>query len=108
MHQRSNDAKFDAHWQQEKFQPPVDSHNITGQFNPEVHSLTGMVPISVSGFQHPSVDRFTLAVAQQLAGSGFKFNMDMNSGMPLGVGSYTCSPIYSQYISNLVMSCTNG
>jgi hypothetical protein len=74
--------------QHEKFEPPVDNHNITGQYNPLVHSLTGMTPTSVSGFQHPSVDRITLAVTQQLGGE-FKYNLDMNSGMPLGIGSYS-------------------
>ncbi|KAF9443489.1 GMC oxidoreductase [Macrolepiota fuliginosa MF-IS2] len=69
----------------EKFQPPVDNHNITGQFNPAVHSLNGTVPTSVSGFQHPTVDPITLQVAQELGGE-FKFNLDFNSGMPLGVG----------------------
>ncbi|KAF5351053.1 hypothetical protein D9756_008210 [Leucocoprinus leucothites] len=69
----------------EKFQPPVDNHNITGQYDPTVHSSTGMVPTSVSGFQHPSVDPFTLMVTQQLGGE-FKYNLDFNSGMPLGIG----------------------
>ncbi|KAJ3573402.1 hypothetical protein NP233_g2444 [Leucocoprinus birnbaumii] len=69
----------------EKFQPPVDDHNISGQYNPDVHSTTGMVPTSVSGFLHPSVDPITLGVTQQLGGE-FKYNLDFNSGTPLGVG----------------------
>ncbi|KXN84474.1 Choline dehydrogenase, mitochondrial [Leucoagaricus sp. SymC.cos] len=68
----------------ERFQPPVDNHNITGQYDPAVHSLTGMTPTSISGFQHPIVDPFTLGVTQQLGGE-FKFNLDMNSGTPLGI-----------------------
>jgi hypothetical protein len=70
---------------QEKFQPPVDNHNITGQFDPSVHSLTGMVPISISGFQHPAIDAITLEVTKELGGE-FKYNLDLNSGKPLGVG----------------------
>ncbi|EKM76439.1 hypothetical protein AGABI1DRAFT_78505 [Agaricus bisporus var. burnettii JB137-S8] len=70
---------------QERFQPPVDDHNTTGQFDPSVHSLTGMVPISISGFQHPTVDSITLQATKELGGE-FKFNLDMNSGSPLGIG----------------------
>ncbi|KAF5350971.1 hypothetical protein D9756_008209 [Leucocoprinus leucothites] len=69
----------------ERFQTPVDSHNITGQYNPKVHSSTGMMPTSIIGFRHPSVDVLTLTAIQQLGGE-FKYNVDFNSGMPLGVG----------------------
>jgi hypothetical protein len=77
---------------QEKFQPPVDNHNITGQYDPSVHSLTGMVPISISGFQHPPVDSITLEVTKELGGE-FKYNLDLNSGKPLGIGWYSSSNI---------------
>lgn len=75
---------------QERFQPPVDDHNTTGQFDPSVHSLTGMVPISISGFQHPTVDSITLQATKELGGE-FKFNLDMNSGSPLGIGQCSLS-----------------
>ncbi|KAF9446419.1 GMC oxidoreductase [Macrolepiota fuliginosa MF-IS2] len=70
---------------QEKFQLPADNHNITGQYNPTVHSPNGMVPTSISAPQHPTADQITLKVTQELS-KEFKFNLDFNSGMPLGLG----------------------
>ncbi|KAF8888871.1 hypothetical protein BD779DRAFT_1672179 [Infundibulicybe gibba] len=49
----------------EKFNPPQDGHNTTGRINPEVHGFSG--------------------INSQLGGD-FKFNVDYNSGSPLGLG----------------------
>ncbi|KXN84480.1 Choline dehydrogenase, mitochondrial [Leucoagaricus sp. SymC.cos] len=70
---------------QEKFEQPSDNHSIAGEFDPAVHSLTGTLPVSIPGFPHPSSDAVTLKVTEQLGGE-FKFNLDWNSGHPLGIG----------------------
>ncbi|RDB27619.1 Pyranose dehydrogenase 1 [Hypsizygus marmoreus] len=68
----------------EKWTPPIDGHNTTGQFNPQVHSFTGMTAVSLSG-NPTSIDGRVINATKQL-GPDFKFNLDMNSGSPLGIG----------------------
>ncbi|KAJ7116949.1 hypothetical protein C8R44DRAFT_791684 [Mycena epipterygia] len=68
---------------QERFTPPSDGHNTTGQFNPAVHSFTGINTVSLNGFPSP-IDNRIIATTTQLA--EFPFNLDMNSGFPLGIG----------------------
>ncbi|KAF8590856.1 GMC oxidoreductase [Ramaria rubella] len=68
----------------EKWTEPADHHNTTGQFNPAVHSLTGINSVSLSGFAYP-IDDMVIQTTQQL-GEEFPINLDMNSGSPLGVG----------------------
>ncbi|KAJ7239420.1 aryl-alcohol oxidase [Mycena haematopus] len=68
----------------EKWTPPADHHNTTGQFNPLVHSLTGINSVSLPGFSHPFDPRI-IATTQEKPGA-FPFNLDMNSGRPLGLG----------------------
>lgn len=72
--------------QSENFQNPVDNHDISEQFDPNVHGFNGKVAVTLPGLLHPPVDSATLQAAQQL-GSDFRFNLDMNSGTPLGIGS---------------------
>ncbi|KAJ7510648.1 aryl-alcohol oxidase [Mycena galericulata] len=68
----------------EKLTPPADHHNTTGQFNPLIHSLTGINSVSLPGFSHPFDSRI-IATTQENPVE-FPFNLDMNSGTPLGVG----------------------
>ncbi|KAF8058788.1 aryl-alcohol oxidase [Lyophyllum atratum] len=68
----------------EKWTAPADNHNITGQFNPSVHGFKGDVAVSLAGFSTPIDERVIQATSQ--AGDDFKFNLDMNSGKPLGLG----------------------
>ncbi|KAF8170787.1 aryl-alcohol oxidase-like protein [Pholiota molesta] len=68
----------------EKHVPSADQHNTTGQFNPAVHGFDGPLLTSLPGF--PSdidgrVTNTTVALKDE-----FPFNIDMNSGSPLGVG----------------------
>lgn len=70
--------------QNEKWTPPADHHNTAGQFNPLDHSLTGINSVSLPGFSHP-FDARIIATTQQNP-SQFPFNLDMNSGRPLGLG----------------------
>ena len=70
----------------EKFGPPVDHHNTTGQFDPSVHGFNGINSVSLAGFPTP-IDGRVINTTKQLAGD-FPFNLDQNSGSPLGVGQY--------------------
>ncbi|KAF7344762.1 Aryl-alcohol oxidase [Mycena venus] len=68
----------------ERFVPPADHHNTTGQFDPKVHSLDGVNSVSLSGWQYSSDPRVLEAIAQ--SNGEFPFNEDMNSGFQLGFG----------------------
>ncbi|KAJ7176454.1 glucose dehydrogenase short protein [Mycena filopes] len=64
---------------------PVDHHDIRGQFDPKVHSTTGINAVSLSGFSWTTFEKHVLAAATQLP-EDWRFNLDMNSGKPLGIG----------------------
>ncbi|KAF8888875.1 alcohol oxidase [Infundibulicybe gibba] len=68
----------------EKFTPPQDGHNITGQFNPAVHGFNGISSVTLSGSPSPTDGRVMNASAE--LGGDFKFNLDYNSGSELGLG----------------------
>ncbi|KAF8874753.1 hypothetical protein BD779DRAFT_1613535 [Infundibulicybe gibba] len=53
----------------EKWSTPADHHNTTGQFDPSVHGFNGINSVSLIGLPQE-----------------FPFNLDMNSGNPLGLG----------------------
>ncbi|KAJ7176455.1 aryl-alcohol oxidase [Mycena filopes] len=69
----------------EKWTPPVDHHDTRGQFDPRVHSTTGINAVSLSGFSWPTFENHVLAAAAQQP-KDWHFNLDMNSGKPLGIG----------------------
>lgn len=68
----------------ERFVPPADHHNTTGQFDPKVHSFYGVNSVSLSGWKYSSDPRALEAIAQ--SNGEFPFNEDMNSGFQLGFG----------------------
>lgn len=68
----------------ERWTAPADGHNTTGQYNPTVHGFDGVNAVSLSGFPTPIDDRVIDATRE--LGGDFKFNEDMNSGNPLGIG----------------------
>ncbi|KAJ7732178.1 aryl-alcohol oxidase precursor [Mycena metata] len=68
----------------EKWTAPADHHNTAGQFNPSVHSTTGINSVSLAGYPHP-FDPLIIATTKENPGQ-FPFNSDMNSGYHLGVG----------------------
>ncbi|KAH0583235.1 hypothetical protein H2248_011115 [Termitomyces sp. 'cryptogamus'] len=68
----------------EKWTVPADNHNTTGQFNPAVHGFRGEVAVSLAGFPSP-IDQRVLEATSQV-GHDFEFNVDFNSGKPLGLG----------------------
>ncbi|KAJ7020245.1 alcohol oxidase [Mycena alexandri] len=67
----------------ELFSPPADHHNTTSQFNPAVHGFHGINSVSLAGFPSP-IDSRVIQTTADLP--EFAFNLDMNSGFPLGVG----------------------
>ncbi|KAK7047647.1 hypothetical protein VNI00_006415 [Paramarasmius palmivorus] len=68
----------------EKWVPPADGRDTTGQFTPSVHSTTGMNAVSLPGFLQP-IDHMALRAIEELGGA-FNYNEDINSGNPLGFG----------------------
>ncbi|XP_006456004.1 hypothetical protein AGABI2DRAFT_121909 [Agaricus bisporus var. bisporus H97] len=53
----------------EKWTAPADQHDTTGQFNPSVHSTTGMTSVSLPGFSQ-EIDDMGLAWLQSTIGNG--------------------------------------
>ncbi|KAG6890055.1 hypothetical protein C0995_012513 [Termitomyces sp. Mi166 len=68
----------------ERWTPPADHHNTTGQFDPDVHGFDGINAVSLSGVPH-SIDSRVIQTTSELP-EEFPFNQDMNSGNPLGIG----------------------
>ncbi|KAJ6494585.1 aryl-alcohol oxidase [Mycena sanguinolenta] len=67
----------------EDFSPPQDHHNTKGQYNPAVHGTSGINTVTLSGYPTP-IDSMVIDTTKQL--SGYPFNLDMNSGYPIGIG----------------------
>ncbi|KAJ6578050.1 aryl-alcohol oxidase precursor [Mycena capillaripes] len=92
----------------EKWTPPADHHKTAGQFNPLIHSLTGINSVSLPGFSHGQFDSRIIATTQENPNL-FPFNLDMNSGRPLGVGklSQVRSSAATSYLGPNFMSRPN-
>ncbi|KAK7444019.1 hypothetical protein VKT23_015415 [Stygiomarasmius scandens] len=71
----------------ERFTPPADRHNTSGQFDPSIHSFNGTNAVSLSGFNGYVLESAVLSASQQLGGP-FSFVLDYNSGSALGFGWY--------------------
>ncbi|KAF7368939.1 Pyranose dehydrogenase 1 [Mycena venus] len=68
----------------EKWVEPADHHNTKGQFDPSVHSTTGINFVSLPGYQWPMFPRVIETTVEMP--DEFKFVLDYNAGVPLGVG----------------------
>ncbi|KAJ7822434.1 aryl-alcohol-oxidase from pleurotus Eryingii [Mycena leptocephala] len=68
----------------ELWSPPADGHDTRGQFDPRVHGTHGLMSVSLAGFSYPASERIIQTTAERP--DAFPFNLDMNSGNPLGVG----------------------
>ncbi|KAJ7139070.1 aryl-alcohol oxidase [Mycena epipterygia] len=79
------DQIFPYFLKNEKWSPPADHHSTQGQFDPSVHSTQGMTAVSLNGFQWPVFQRSVIQTTKELPDE-FPFNLDMNSGKPLGLG----------------------
>ncbi|KAF7349783.1 GMC oxidoreductase [Mycena sanguinolenta] len=69
----------------EKWTPPADNHDTRGEFNPAVHSTHGINFVSLSGSRWPIFENQVIQTTRELP-EEFPFNLDYNSGEPLGVG----------------------
>ncbi|KAJ7641333.1 aryl-alcohol oxidase precursor [Roridomyces roridus] len=63
---------------------PADNHSTAGEYDPKVHSVSGVNSVTLPGYPQP-IDNMLLQTTKELP-SEFPFNLDMNSGNPLGVG----------------------
>jgi len=79
------DQIFPYFLKNEKFVPPADHHNTRGQFDPSVHSTEGLTSVSLPGFEWPIFYDKVIQTTQELP-EEFPFNLDANSGKPLGLG----------------------
>ncbi|KAJ7856682.1 aryl-alcohol oxidase-like protein [Mycena olivaceomarginata] len=78
------DEIFPYFLKNEKWTPPADGHDTSGQFNPAVHSTHGLTEVSLPGFMWSLAPRVIQATRE--LPDEFPFNLDMNSGRPLGIG----------------------
>ncbi|KAJ6551650.1 pyranose dehydrogenase [Mycena capillaripes] len=68
----------------EKWTEPADNHDTSHQYDPTIHSTTGINSVSLPGYQwpmFPHVIETTVEMPDE-----FNFVLDYNSGVPLGVG----------------------
>ncbi|KAJ7164502.1 aryl-alcohol oxidase [Mycena filopes] len=76
------DRIFPYFLKNEKWTPPADLHDTTGQFDPSAHSTHGVTPVSLPGFAWPVGPRVMQALEE--LPDAFPYNRDMNAGNPLG------------------------
>ena len=82
-----NLVEIDGCWKQnENWTQPADNHDTTGQFDPNIHSTTGINGVSLPGF--PQVSDSRVIQTTQSLPDEFPFNLDMNSGFHLGIGMH--------------------
>ncbi|KAF5309869.1 hypothetical protein D9619_010367 [Psilocybe cf. subviscida] len=62
----------------EKFVPPIDGHNTTGQFIPSNHGFNGAVSVTLQGF-NTTIDSRAIGVTKDLP-QEFPFNQDLAGG----------------------------
>ncbi|KAJ6590381.1 aryl-alcohol oxidase [Mycena sp. CBHHK59/15] len=79
------DRIFPYFLKNEKWSPPADRHNTQGQFNPAIHGTGGPISVSLNGFPWSVFEHHVIQTTKELPDE-FPFNLDMNSGQPLGVG----------------------
>ena len=72
--------------QNKKWTQSADNHNTTGQFDPTIHSTTGINGVSLPGFPQVPTDSRVIQTTKNLTDE-FPFNLDMNSGFHLGIGA---------------------
>ncbi|KAJ7764949.1 pyranose dehydrogenase [Mycena metata] len=56
-----------------------------GQFNPAIHGTKGPISVSLLGYPWPEFAQHVIQTTKELP-DDFPFNLDMNSGKPLGIG----------------------
>ncbi|KAJ7318172.1 GMC oxidoreductase-domain-containing protein, partial [Mycena albidolilacea] len=68
-----------------KWTPPVDHHDTRGQYDPAFHSTNGINSVSLPALNWPIFSRHVIEASKELPDE-WPFNLDMNSGKPLGLG----------------------
>lgn len=68
----------------ERFTPPADGHNTTGQFLPSAHGYSGINAVTLPGYP-TAIDHLVVNATQEF-GDEFPFNLDMNAGDVVGIG----------------------
>ncbi|KAJ7259083.1 aryl-alcohol oxidase [Mycena haematopus] len=69
----------------EKWTAPADNHDPRDEYDPAVHSTHGINSVSLSGSRWPIFENHVIQTTRELPDE-FPFNLDYNSGEPLGVG----------------------
>lgn len=64
--------------------PPTDNRSVFGEVDPSIHGKKGPVQVSLGGFVS-GMDRRIIDTTRELD-CEFPYNVDMNSGYPLGLG----------------------
>lgn len=73
----------------ELWNAPADKHNTAGQYNASLHGTSGLVGVSLPGYPTP-INNLVISATKELGGP-YSFNLDYNSGYPLGIGRFTTS-----------------
>ncbi|KAF7375824.1 GMC oxidoreductase [Mycena sanguinolenta] len=79
------DSLLPYFFKNEKWTTPADNHDTRGEFNPAVHSTHGINSVSLSGSRWPVFENQVIQTTREFP-EEFPFNLDYNSGEPLGVG----------------------
>ncbi|KAI0033252.1 aryl-alcohol oxidase-like protein [Vararia minispora EC-137] len=77
------DSVFPFMLEDEDLVPPVDGHDTAGEFNPAVHGTSGPIQTTLTGTSFPT-DSLILQTTS-VNSTAFPFNIDVNSGDPLGI-----------------------
>ncbi|KAJ7488894.1 pyranose dehydrogenase [Mycena latifolia] len=67
-----------------KWSAPADDHDTNGQYNPALHGTEGPIATSLNGFPWTIFEHTVMQTTRELPDE-FPFNVDMNSGQPLGI-----------------------
>ncbi|KAK6980925.1 aryl-alcohol oxidase [Favolaschia claudopus] len=71
----------------EQWAKPADKHDDSCQYNSSVHGKQGPVSVSVPGYAYPELEKRVIQTTKDFP-DDFPFNLDYNSGSPLGVGTF--------------------
>ncbi|KAG1842904.1 aryl-alcohol oxidase-like protein [Suillus tomentosus] len=78
------DEMFHYMKKSEHLVPPTDNRSVFGEVDPSIHGKKGPVQVSLGGFVS-GMDRRVIDTTRELD-CEFPYNVDMNSGYPLGLG----------------------
>ncbi|KAJ3839587.1 hypothetical protein F5878DRAFT_615926 [Lentinula raphanica] len=78
------DAMLPYFKKSEKFNLPVDGHNVTNEFDPSFHGFEGYIGVSVPGASR-AIDGRVIETTEERPDE-FPYTRDMNTGDQLGVG----------------------